>query len=75
MSKQTFGQKAVRLNHNPKKESLVDVLKLQYAAIIDTLNEAREFADNPNVKRVASVAITETETACMWAVKAVTEEL
>lgn len=75
MAELTFGQKAVRAKHNPANHDLVGQLKSKYAEVIDLLNECREFADNPNVKRITSVAITETETACMWAVKAVTEEL
>lgn len=75
MAELTFGQKAVRASFNPSKNSMIDAVKQKYADVIDLLNEARDFADNPNVKRVASVAITEAETACMWAVKALTEEL
>lgn len=72
--KQTFGEKAVRLSHNPSKFNIVDITKKNFADIIDNLDEARNFADNSEIKRACSVAITEAETACMWAVKAYTTE-
>jgi hypothetical protein len=36
------------------------------------MNALRNSSDNPDVKRMASVAITEAQTAQMWAVKAIT---
>lgn len=69
---QTFGQKAVGLSFNPSGENLVDVFKEKFASIIDDLNDLRVGRDDPEVKRMLSVAITEAQTAQMWAVKAVT---
>lgn len=68
----TFGEKAVGLSFNPSNNPLVDAIKRQYADVIDMLNTAREVTPNGEVKRQLSVAITETQTAQMWAVKAVT---
>ncbi|MFA5993348.1 MAG: hypothetical protein WC823_00140 [Parcubacteria group bacterium] len=67
----TFGEKAVGLTFNPSGSTLVDIIKRNYAGIIDHLNIEREGA-TPDKARLCSVAITEAQTAQMWAVKAVT---
>ena len=69
---QTFGQKAVCLSFNPSAENQVDVIKNQYAQVIDTLNDLREASTDPEEKRMYSVAITEAQTSQMWAVKGAT---
>ena len=71
MSKQTFGERAVGLSFNPSGDDKVHQLKMAVAAFIDLCNEAREAADG-EVGRMYSVAITEAQTAQMWAVKAAT---
>lgn len=68
----TFGEKAVGLAFNPSKDDKVGFVKLQYAAIIDNLHDLRSMSESPEVKRMCSVAITEAQTAQMWAVKAIT---
>lgn len=68
----TFGEKAVGLTFNPSGNDAVNTIKQQSAALIDTLNNLRSANDNPEVKRMASVAITEVQTAQMWGVKAAT---
>lgn len=72
MSEQTFGEKAVGLSFNPSGDDAVAQCKREFAATIDRMNELRSTTDNPEVKRMASVAITEAQTAQMWAVKALT---
>jgi hypothetical protein len=69
---QTFGEMAVGLSFNPSGDDAVAKCKAQFAACIDTMNLLRSRSDNPEVKRMASVAITEAQTAQMWAVKALT---
>lgn len=69
---QTFGQKAVGFTFNPSGSDAVSQCKAEFAATIDRMNDLRSTTDNPEVKRMASVAITETQTAQMWAVKALT---
>lgn len=70
---QTYGEKAVGLTFNPSGNQQVEEIKKHFAAIIDLLNEDR--GENRNERaRLASVAITEAQTAQMWAVKAVTYE-
>lgn len=68
----TFGERAVGLSFNPSQNEDVKKIKEQYAAIIDNLQNLREQATDPEVGRQLSVAITESQTAQMWAVKAVT---
>lgn len=68
----TFGQKAVGLTFNPSNSQEVDDCKRRFAAVIDQMNDLRVMTVDPEVKRMASVAITEAQTAQMWAVKAIT---
>jgi len=68
----TFGEKAVGLTFNPSNDETVQLIKKQFASIIDTCNHHREVAADPEKKRMYSVAITEAQGAQMWAVKAAT---
>ena len=68
----TFGEKAVGLTFNPSGDDDVARCKAEFAAVIDRIHDLRNTTDNPEVKRMASVAITEAQTAQMWAVKAIT---
>ncbi len=72
MREQTFGEMAVGLSFNPGGNPLVQSIKEQFAAAIDTLHTVREATASAEVKRMCSVAITEAQTAQMWAVKAIT---
>jgi hypothetical protein len=69
---QTYGEKAVGLSFNPSSDDAVHQCKKEFAACIDRMNELRNSTDNAEIKRMASVAITEAQTAQMWAVKAIT---
>jgi len=67
----TYGERAVGLTFNPGNNPKVDEVKKLYAKIIDLLDGLRD----PNAGetgRLASVAITQAQTAQMWAVKAIT---
>lgn len=68
----TFGEKAVGLTFNPSGDPLVIALKEKAAAFIDACAEARTAAGPGEKGRMLSVAITEAQTAQMWAVKAAT---
>jgi len=68
----TYGEKAVGLTFNPGNNKDVDRCKKAFANIIDNMNDLRDSTHNPEVKRMCSVAITEAQTAQMWAVKAIT---
>jgi hypothetical protein len=68
----TFGEKAVGLTFNPSGDDAVAQCKAEFARVIERMNNLRDSTDNAEVKRMASVAITEAQTAQMWAVKAIT---
>lgn len=74
--KMTYGEKAVGLTFNPSNNGDVQELKQAYARIIDHMDDFRKGyitrGDNPEMVRLCSIAITEAQTAQMWAVKAVT---
>lgn len=67
----TVGEVAVGLNFNPSQDPQVKRLKELYAEVIDILDADRG-SNRDERARLASVAITEAQTAQMWAVKAVT---
>jgi hypothetical protein len=65
MENVTIGQKRVQRNFNPTANQQVEELKEMYANIIDTLETLR----NETNGREISIAQTEAETSCMYAVK------
>lgn len=70
--KLTYGQQLVSWNPKGYDNPVVGEIKQQYAEIIDTMNKLRNDSGDGEVKRLASVAITQAEIASMCAVKAVT---
>ena len=68
----TYGEKAVGLTFNPSGDADVQRVKKLYAAIIDLLAERRSNTPPSETARLLSVAITEAQTAQMWAVKGIT---
>ena len=68
----TYGDKAVGLTFNPSNNADVQKIKELYAQIIDVCNALRTAAGQGEKGRLLSVAITEAQTAQMWAVKGVT---
>ena len=72
----SFGEDAVGLTFNPGGSTKVDAVKRLYSVIIDMLNDERSTSstdEHPERKRLLSVAITEAQTAQMWAVKGITK--
>ena len=70
---QTLGQLRVKAEFNPAKNELVDQIKNKSAELIDLLDSMREFDKEKNLgekHRLISIAQTEIETGCMYAVKA-----
>ena len=61
----TLGQKRVQRNFNPSANAQVEELKESYAQIIDKIESLR----NEKNGREVSLAQTEAETSCMYAVK------
>lgn len=70
----SYGQKAVWLSFNPSGDERVNKAKELFAQAIDLMVEVRNEQNTwPSERsRLASVAITEAQTAQMWAVKAIT---
>jgi len=68
----TYGEKAVGLSFNPSGDDKVHQVKQLYAQIIDLCDALRKEAGPGEKGRLLSVAITEAQTAQMWAVKGVT---
>jgi hypothetical protein len=67
----TYGEKAVGLLFNPSGNDAVYECKRRFADAIDQIHKAREDSVDGEVKRLCSIAITEAQTAQMWAVKAI----
>lgn len=72
MNDLTFGQKAVGLTFNPSGDDAVTNAKQAFANAIDQLNDIRNTTNSSEVKRMCSIAITDAQSAQMWAVKAIT---
>jgi hypothetical protein len=68
----SYGERAVGLSFNPSQDKHVKAIKEQCAALIDRLDDMRKATGDGEQKRLCSVAITELQTAQMWAVKAAT---
>ena len=68
----TFGEKAVGIRFNPGRSGTVEEIKDVFAEAIDIINKLKVASESPEVKRMYSVAITDAQTAQMWAVKAAT---
>jgi hypothetical protein len=68
----TFGEKACGVSFNPDGNPLVAEIKKEFATIVDLLEGHRNGNLNKETVRMLSIAITEAQTAQMWAVKAVT---
>lgn len=66
-TQKTIGEKRVRTEFNPSSDSVVDQIKQKTAELINLCEELK--TKDP---RLASIAQTEYETACMYAVKAAT---
>ncbi len=72
----TFGEKAVGITFNPGGSDIVNEIKDIIAEAIDYLESKRNPKDGSmqktEVARMYSIAITELQSAQMWAVKAAT---
>jgi len=68
----TFGEKRVRAAFNPSDNEEVTRFKGNAALAIDMLEMIKMNTEDGETKRLAALAQTAFEEACMWAVKAVT---
>jgi hypothetical protein len=62
----TLGENRVQRNFNPTANETVENLKQKYASLIDLLEQMKVDGKNG---RCISIAQTELETSCMYAVK------
>lgn len=69
----TEGEHRVGVTFNPSADPRVDDVKRRVAALIDDLLAIVSERDHPGA-RCASIAVTDFETAAMWAVKAITKQ-
>ena len=67
-----YGEKIMGVSFNPSNNPEVDKIKALCADLANLINEKRQGIVSGEVKRMCSVAITDLQTAQMWAVKAVT---
>ena len=67
------GEYRVGVSFNPSNNPRVDAIKALAARFIDELFSLSLERDHPGA-RCASIAMTEMESAAMWAVKAVTKQ-
>ena len=68
----TYGEKAVGLTFNPSNNEDVNKVKKLYAEVIDLCNNLLPTQAPSEKARLFKIAITEAQTAQMWAVKAIT---
>lgn len=71
----TFGEKAVGVTFNPGKNEQVESIKRRFADLIDEIEGYRNPPNaerHPEKARMYSIAITELQSAQMWAVKSIT---
>ena len=71
---ESYGYKAVGGNFNPSDLVAVAVIKRGVAELINDIDQTRKDAEDPEVKRMCSLAITHLQEGQMWAVKALTWE-
>ena len=69
----TTGEYRVGITFNPGGNSTVNEIKLAAASLIDQAKAISDASDNPEVKRLAALAMTHFEDGAMWAVKAATK--
>ena len=70
--KMSYGEEIMGVSFNPSNNPEVDRIKSLCAELANLLNNERSKTTSGEVKRMCSVAITELQTAQMWAVKAIT---
>lgn len=69
--KQTLGEMRVRTRFNPSAADDIDEIKQAAAKLIDLIDAVPD-GDVHETKRLKSLAMTATEEAAMWGVKAAT---
>lgn len=72
MDDPTYGQKSVEFVFGSSDDPMVQRLGELFADIIDICNDLRPPFQDGERSRMATIAITQAQTAAMWAEKAIT---
>ena len=68
----SLGERSVGLTINGPADPNIEMVKRIYAAAIDQVAAIALQSTDQEVRRLCTVAITETQGACMWAIKTIT---
>jgi hypothetical protein len=68
----TLGEQRVRTDFNASNSDAVAELNNDHARLIDKVKAISDATTDNEVKRLCSLAMTDLESAAMWAVKAAT---
>ena len=71
----TLGEKRCHINFNPSSDDKIGTFKRMMANAIDYCNHELSSTEDPEAKRCFSIAMTELETAQMYAVKGIAKGL
>lgn len=71
---QSIGVKRVGVTFNPSGDDRVDSIKVKAAMLINEINDLSLESENGEAKRCFAVAMTDIESAAMWAVKGITKK-
>jgi hypothetical protein len=71
----TLGEKRCHINFNPSADDKIGTFKRMMADAIDYCNNELLESSDPEAKRCFSIAMTELETAQMYAVKGIAKGL
>jgi hypothetical protein len=75
MREMTLGEKRCHINFNPSSDDKIGTFKRMMADAIDYCNNELMATQDPEAKRCFSIAMTELETAQMYAVKGIAKGL
>lgn len=70
----SIGAQRVGISFNPSADHRVDSIKQKAAILINEIHEYFQLIESSEAKRCFAVAMTEVESAAMWAVKGVTKK-
>lgn len=68
----TLGERRVCVSSNPSGHNIVDVIKQDAANLIDLCAKLSGDTNSGDAKRCFAIAMTEIESAAMWAAKGAT---
>jgi hypothetical protein len=71
----TLGEKRCHIHFNPSSDDKIGTFKRMMADAIDYMNHQSQLTEDVEAKRCFSIAMTELETAQMYAVKGIAKGL